>query len=1336
MDREFGPIRNTLTRYANYITKKKNAQDELRRTETTRRPKRVPLVFLRGFEDVEDDIEQPAVVSVVKFRTLKTYIDDKISERRLIMANKVVVNMLRQREYDKNDLDYMIEITTLLRNDINDHIDRETKRAVEEVMRQQQKIEEEKNKITMMVPRFSTGMQMYNDMWNEFSYPNDQSIRDIFLHYNTVGEMFVGVFYALIRDISDETSIINIANGMNSPMDKKMLENMPRYRTITYHLGFLLGNPMIEKEFNEHVSFLCLFIWWRHFAQQKDISNAEFVATNMTAAYKQLADHYTTQFSPVMKRAIHVHKRKGYEMSPKIQAFLNTCVMCDYLTSTTFDSNGLSKVFVAHEQVSIEAFKQWITFVVIEMNDCFSEMMQSRLRDAKNMADTSNIISVSRVDSTPTSASSTEMNESDDFFDGEKLLAWFIDTNINKDLLFSRFSTIYLFDNNGGIEHKFVIAHNASEYVNYQQYGVLSDYICDTSIERIIPSEDKKLMPMLNLSPYLFVFLSAVAVNPASFENEPQEMPHVICENLFLMIVYIVERSNISNIVPWWRVAGSVEAEHLQEIPPSITKNVILFEIGSKMDHERAVVDVVFIDVCRRCLFATSKALIDFFTETNVETTATIQSILLKHPLFSDRTKENKNCLWQFINGVKKNSQLTTRCLRSILTYLFSETNKHSVARFIVALKIMQSTFHDITSSRKRHEPVADNPIEKLEQDFFRRVSLVLKNRRYQEELSIGGDSLIASLANLSSFGARIAASNVKKSTSKPVMNNIVTNLLGILFGFMKKKLSPIDQNDVMDYISKCITKVFVAMTDPSLMDIGWLRSIIVDHGVKPNVHFVDFIDEICRYYQSLSNPDDSRMIAHISLQFEAFFKNKPVNANNLTKMHEIARCLVFLRFYYNASETDELTNIIKRAIEDKKLIFEKIEQKKLQKQMIHDPIGAIYNMPAKTMVADVNVLFDQKRHEDIAESFDVINFFMQLFALSSHHFLWQNVSSSALNVILQRFVDKVPFDIEIQSYYDINEDNSRTLKRKTRFDVDAIDVAISTLLGFEHFIIEKTNRCGHVFSSLTQMYTAAERCRKFLGAIGITTIDTLSHTPESKMIAWMMAFIKYIIVSAFDRALRESRYPEDAFAIILSEHKQTTIELCQTIINYIATTYGRVNLAASISRHVHIKKTNGETTKSLRDSTDFIMNPFKYFIKDALLSHPFHVRMLQIHIKNRQTILSRAWLILPYKIAKEKISANGDHEKTLAYLNENSVRVEMFDKQHNPSNYLMWRFWFMNLPFVDNTILLKQRKPIGGCAYFLTCEPPPPPLCHSDSLVLNRSNNMTSPACSSLPPP
>jgi hypothetical protein len=1333
MNKDFETLRRVVTRYESYILKKKLDYEKSRIVETAKKNIiRQSLFFTPSDENEETSTSTPTPIARIKFKTLKDFIVRKVSDRPF-MANRAILNVLTTREYDKHDVDYMVALCNLLRKDINDMIEQEEKRMLEEKMLQQQREEDEKRRIDMIIPRFSTGMQMHSKEWNEFAYIESDETKELVLNNTSVGEMFVNVFLSLSRSIIDEEALISIANAVNCPVDRAHLAQLPMYRSITHALGFILQNPMIEKELNEHVSYLCMFLWWHHYAQEKDVSDKINVDKQIVESHEAMQDQYVTRFCPLFRKAINVLKRREYEISPRLSQFFDRSSITDYLMSSDFDHTirGIDKVFIDHDQSKIELFKQWIAFVIIDINDCFSELFKGKIKDIERKTDQQNVMIISNMDEN----ASMPATEISDFFDGEKLLSWFVDTNISKNMLFSRFSTIYISKADGSIEHKFVIGHNAAEYINYQKYGMLRDYVNETAIVRIIPAEDRNQSPMMNLLNYLFVFFASVTTNPSSFENEPQELSHLVFENMFLMMIYLIERNGLSGRINWWRVCNYTSPRSLDKISARIQSNVFDHAFDKNVDYETIIFRIIFEEISKQCFFSAGTAIINFFLMNTCFETSFIQTAIENNAMFRKKSvKDASNPFVQFVTGSKRNQENGCLCISMIMAFLFNETNRNSVARFIVALRTIQHSYHEICSKKPTNSTRENvNPIEKLEQDFFRRVGLVIKNKKYQELLcrSDDGTDFVTSVVRLSSFGAKEAINTLIKNTTKAVLNSVISNVIRAFFLFMTKKLSAVDQNSILDYVAKYMMKIISTMVKIEHIDLVFFNDVAVDHGIKQNGYFSLFFEELCRFCQSLSSQSEDRIIAHLFIQFEACFKNKPANMTNFTKLHEFARSLILLRICYMIDSQDEMTSTIKRTISDKRNLFIELEQKKVQRSVSNDPICTITGMQQTLIPSDMASIFECNQTSDITDAFDDMNIFFQTFALLSHHFLWKNVSSSAINIFMQRFYNKSLFDFEIYSYNDINEESSYTIKKRIRFDVDTFDRDMSLILSFEHFIIEKTGRHAHTLSSLSQMYGVSERCRRHLEEMNIRSIDLVAHTPESKMIGWMMTFLKAMIARAFDRASKESRYPEDGFAIIISQEKTSTLELMQTVSNYISSIYSRIVLSASISSHVHVKQSLDDD-KTIYDAADFVMNPLKYCIKDALLNHPFHVRMLQIYVKNRSTIISRAWLILPLKVTEKHIGDGRNNEKTLSFINKNSVQVELFSKKHNPKNYIMWRFWFMNLPFIDNTILLKHNKPLKGHAYFLYDEAPPMPSGHSDPLVLKSLNIMTNSACSS----
>jgi hypothetical protein len=1318
MEKEFNSIRSVLGKYEKYILEKRKQQHEIRMKEESRHPSKnnINLLFIPG-EEEEEQNKPIQYTKGINFKTLKEYIDVKVNDKRSLFSNRMVHDILSAREYDKKDLNHMVSVIDLIRNDITNYIDNENRRKIEEFEMHQRRIEDEKNKINAIVPRFSCGMQFHTKEWNEFVYRDNSIIHDIILHHSSFGSMFIGVFMSLIKDINDEESLVNIANAVNCPIDRKLLSDLPQYRMFTHHIGFFFSNPMMEKEFNDHVANTCHLLWWMYYAPQKSI-DTQFVNENTSIAYNQMIEHYTTHFSPLWKREIRNHSQSV----AKLNVFFDSCILFDRLQPFNFNENKntIVKVFIDHDPESIEEFKQRISVFIVEINNCFSNLFTQKTRKEKELQK-KDIISLASIDHPQ------QETEISDFFDGEKLLDWFCDTKITNELLFSRFSTIYVYNDEEfkNIMHKCIIAHKSADYVDYKRYGLLKDYINETSIGRIIPSDHREKLPMLNLSGYLTSFFGAVMVNPYAFENVEQEHPQIY-ENLFFIMVFVIERFQLDTI-QWFTSIDDVNS--VDHILPWVEDHVF-YRKESESPCEKIIVDEIF-NVCKRCLFSTAKGIIDYFMCIENEITLAIQShfdsiikktktrSIVKHPVINE---------FIAIRKVRQNGEM---CIQFIIQFILFQTYQSSTARFLVALKTIQNMYYTIVSKSKPSSSNQDVEFRaKLELEMTRRLTLVLKNKKYQESIwhDDEGNPFLNSILNLSHFGQRDALNDFKSSTSKVVLVPFINHLIHVFFVFMKEKVSDVDQNAILEYVVKYITKIFSLMNDLKTMKSSWFLKCMVKHGVESNTIYVDFIDNICKYYKSLAAPDNRRVIGYIYTHLESLFKQKiSTNLGTISKFHELFRTMIILRLFYVFDEDDEMVRIIHRLIDDKKDAIISIQQKEMQKQIVNVSIGSIKDVEREPQLSDVSSIFEKKSTQDMAEYFDTINFFLQSISLLSHHFNWQNVSESAVSIMLQKAYQNDSFRIGIHSYHDLNEESSSIVRINRAIHWEHVEESIFMLISFERLIIEKTERKGQVFSSLSQMFAAAERCKNNLKEIGITSPEEcISHTPESKMIGWMMTFIKHKMLRTYDRALRESRYPEDGFIIILTEEKMASIELIQSIFNYIISVYSRVKIASSVAMHMHIKQ------KDQAVSDDFMLNPLKYFIKDALLNHPFHVRMLQLYIKSRSTILSRAWLILPYKVARERIGTGSDREKTIAYLEENSVDVDLFDKHKNPKHYLMWRFWFMNLPFVDNTILLKQHKPARGCAYFLTDEPPTMPSGHSDSSVLNLSNIMTNSACSS----
>jgi len=277
-------------------------------------------------------------------------------------------------------------------------------------------------------------------------------------------------------------------------------------------------------------------------------------------------------------------------------------------------------------------------------------------------------------------------------------------------------------------------------------------------------------------------------------------------------------------------------------------------------------------------------------------------------------------------------------------------------------------------------------------------------------------------------------------------------------------------------------------------------------------------------------------------------------------------------------------------------------------------------------------------------------------------------------------------------------------------------------VFSIEKLLIEKTERKARIFSSIDHLYNAAHDCRTILSSEDMNglNLNLISHTPESKMIATLFEFVKIKILRLYNMATEESNYPEDAFVILLSNERQKTIEIIQSVLNFIVSVFSRVKMAATITDQTYIKTAIDENNKRVMTSEDSVLNPIKYQIKDGLLNHSFYIRMMQKYVKSKEELASFAWFALPYKLAQQMIHTGSDKNKVVSLLRSNRVDARCFKKSTNPTNYLAWRMWFASLSFVDNTILLTENRPSNGRVYYITQMMAPQP---SDSLVLSRSN-------------
>lgn len=1302
-----------LDNYSKYIIAKNNKIQQQKKNDMKSRSSRVGSVLLSSVSS-SSQISQKT-----QFKTLKSYIDIKVPSRtrNLIFSNEQVVKLLNDKEYAKSDIEHQLALPVELRMKINEMFEQEKEEIVRHKMEEQRREIEKKEQMVAAIPRFQIGMPLFDSHWNSFIYDhNDGTYSDITMIYTTIGDIFSDVFTSLIDSINNET-IVRFTEPADVIPEKRFLEKEPRYRQLIFYLGYLFNEPFFEKEFNEYISHYCHIRWWFNYLEVDKINDEEFIVSNRCRVCEMADKHFKERFWPTFQKIIIKHKNIGFNDYSAINKFLY--------------------VFLTHEQdETIDKFKHF----KIMMNNVFSDYygrIYNRFKAANEIKQTiepTAIVSQSSNDQEEGVDFLYDSKYMNDFFNGEKLLLWFVDTNVSEDLIFSRYTAVYLYEN-GSMTKKTIICHLDRRFENYQKYNMFLDYISNEKVlKRIIPSTSLSFNkpPMMNLSAYLSTFFYSVMINPYAYENTNESKLSIMYENLFIVLYYLLSANRIKNDL--WSDIVELNEYQYTEYTRFLMEHVIevfmneSVEISSKSSIERIILYIIFDNVCKRCYFSTCQLLIDIFLK---KTQSELYDIFIekisKNRLLMEKKKSlSDHPIFVFLGSSKKTASDGIRAFVSIIRHIFFNISKSSSVKFFVSLRLLQDMvekhfLRQAPSSSLSTRVVGEKQIkEKMDDDLSKLLILFLKNRKMQQLLSYDEHDFIVVLMNISCENVQQIVMNFGDEKSRLLLEPLISHLLGHLFVFFNNtsNIQRLAQEVILNYISTFVIKALGKIPDESISEKMFVS--IIKRNVCENQHFIGFLREICLYYNDLNEKNIKRINEKIYLLLTKAFEKKV--------FHEVACVMILIKICYDIDNpSNEIALKIKKFIHDKQIMVQDEEKNKKNTLLIFKHVGRLNtDIISADIVSKTNsaAFFDNYTLNDIESCFDVLNIFTQISILFTHHFNWIKIAQSMNHVYLSKINSGETITIDLVSYYDVNETSSEHINI-SKYDVNIkhIEECMFIVFSIEKLLIEKTERKARIFSSLDHLYNAAHDCRTILQSDGPIKFNVISHTPESKMISTLFEFVKIKILRLYMIAMDQSNYPEDAFVVLLSNEKQKTIEIIQSVLNLIVSVFSRVKMAATLTDQTYIQTEQDENNKRVMLSEDAILNPIKYQIQDSLLNHAFYIRMMQKHIKNKDELGRYAWFALPCKLTQQLISTGSDSKKVIALLQENRVDERWFKKTTNPKNYLAWRMWFSSLVFVNNAILLTENRPYNGRVYYINQLLPTMPAQPSDSLVLNRSN-------------
>ena len=1303
-----------------------------------------------------------------EFKVLKTFIDKKISikVKKDVIKNDTIMNILIENEYDKYNIEHQLLIGPKLKEIFKNIIEQEKENEIRNRLKQKEEEELRKQNLINSVPRFQIGMPIHDINWNSFFY--DPKIT-FFIHdlarYQRIEEYFFCIFNEIINE-KDESKMVLYTEPVDVIKDEFDYNNKSIVRKLSFILGFIFEEPYFEKYLMEYISHFFHVKWWYNYRFKQNDDNENFSITNYREAKHIAQQHLKQRLIPIFTKIYVKYKPERDDNFSIFTSFLEFVLY----SITEFEPDDYNRIN--------DPFKKFL----LAINQTFNEWYSKKYQKYRMYEESFQIIKKEYENDQKITSSSIDIQTPDhlkdlfydkeylnDFFNGEKLLQWFVSNNYSNDIILSRYTSVSIQTNEDIECFKFLINHIEKNHDSYQKFSLFLDYLRhDSLIKRIIPSSisNYNKPPMMNISPYLMVYFYSVFINPYSYDNVCDDLESVMYENLFIVSWNMLHLMNLSSDIIFDLV---IEDEEELSNKSSYVVNNVMLPTAKNNTFEGLIMNIIFNYVCKRSYFTTCYFLIEYFLNrnTNLVLLNDFLEIYQSDPNIQEKKrKEKDNIIVKYINNQRKTLQDGMAVYNTLIRYMFFKTSPHSAIRFFVACRILQNSVGKYYLQKnliETNQRIKDKNLkEKIDDDLIKSISLSLKNKRFQESITNEKETLTDSLYNISIHDIQIRdmIQDFKKTKHQNLLAPLNNHFLSIMFKIFNdnRHINQKSQESILKWFGSYFTKIISVFYDENI-DINIIDIIVclIERKLKENNNYVAFAEQILVYYKTLRDKNIQQINDRIMLVIINHIKEKT--------FHELFYLMIMLKIYIDLinNNSNEIIIHLQKYIDKKKILLhnEKIDEK--NKNLYFNSIGSVIvkNKSLESLFVsfqnDQNYnptsdLFEKYSPDHIDMIFDQLNMFLQLSILFTHHYDWINPERSINYLFLKKIHQNQKMTIDSHSYYDLNSKESSTHIRLKQFQIDFTKVENNMWLIFllEKLFIEKTNRNARVFSNAEHLYHAAYDCAEILQKEKIDHSDDhlhmISHTPVSKYIAKLLHFVKIKVSNLFRQSLLQSNYPEDAFVLLLWNEKQKTVEIIQSILNFIISVFSRIKMAATMSDHSYFKQKNLKLEKIKKNNFKKTMNPIKYQIQDALLNHSFHIRMLQKYVKNNNELMKYSWFVLPSKYAREFIGPDSSKTKVLELLETNRVDPRYFKKKHNPKSYLAWRSWFCSIDFIDLSILLNEKKPYQGRIYCINQELPKMPFkddltnitCDvipifqpSDSLVLNLSNIPES-SCSS----
>ena len=1250
--------------------------------EESKKPK--PSREYQSFNQYLDQYNQDLVASFLNHRIISTAtgtfnLDEQFDYERLIRL--------------KDDIHQKVSIVVT-----EMELQKERKREVK-----LQKKEEEQRTIESYIPRFNTGCQLFANEWNEFFYPpyEENILQLMFLEVDSISELFVKIFIVLFDELKDVKSLEIFADMTYHTPIKFLtdLNRLPKYRRFSFFLGYIFSEPFLEKELNEHIAFFALNLWWYLYVPIDKISDENFLTTNRNEVYFQMRSHFDEKLLPLLKKI--VMKSLIESKMPMIQ---DSEIV--FFRERGFEFTNIRGTFVNFKTVIVlrdcHAIDEFHLIMAQYQNDLkiyfeeYSRLKRQLMIQSQKIDQVRSISSLScgslqkspLIEITPDPIIKKTFNEI--------LNTWFVDTHVSEEPVLSRSTEILIRRNNQNIGG--CVVHVDRNYENYRSYHILQNYFSNPELlGKLIFSDDISKPPNINLDHYFYLFLSNITVNCFSFDNISNHEEKKIAETIIMQIIYLLEtRFEVDNF-NWWIFENDMYPENPRDFEIFLKNFSLNFHSNTPAILPKTIFEIIFFDVCKKCFFKTAEFLILFFLKSQCDPE--------DHQLY-ERLIDEDDVLFvpKYRQSCYFDPSKGQQCFMEIFKYLVGLVETDSPVYALIIMRNIQNMFlnhHSIVSGRKnKKQKSLQDMQDEMKKDHEQKMRLALKNEEFWKRNATRAQphNIIQTILSLKEYDIKNKLAQPMEPDVKAQMHVMIVYLLNAFWNYAKSKSSMKIMDTVVEYVSNTLT-VLVEKINFVKTDENSFFTKIISYSLQ-NDRFKTFIGQITNYFDRTIERKIDNLNVELAIKMNNLFETRAKN-QNITMLHEIILYLVIWYLYLNHSLTmmgqDKLYGVTLEIVIAKRKFMISRNMKESQAIVRHSMVGDLSCHGKGDFFKIINI-FSLFQFHELRVAFDEISVFIQYTLLFSHNFNWTNIRDS-LNIHFLNFVhQRETFSVDSKSYYDLNEESSSHLILcDQQINISRIDELINIIFCFERFFIEKNKSCAKVHLSLDELYRAAEKSRVYLERANYQEMTPIvSHTPESKKIQLLISFLKMKIVSLFQLAQTSSSYPEDAFMMLLIQEKRKTIQLLMSVMNVILSIYVRVKIAASVSdqfvsQHESIPK-------------NFVLNPLRYAITDALSDHAFWVRMMQKTITSNSDLLSYAWLALPDKVGRKYLTNDLSNLSMEARIRTLSIDLKLFSKKTNPTNYLDWRMWFATLPHLitQNYNPASLSKPILGKVYCL----------------------------------